>query len=372
MSEFQLTQDQALLQETIREFARLEISPAASKIDWEATLSSEISAKLPSLGLYGILVPAEFGGAGADFLSLLLVTEELSKVSGSVGARISLHNAVVCDTLLFSTNNHLKTALLPKLASGNVGAFIVDPRSAVPCRKEKEEIILDGASEFVINADVASIFLVLGKMQDGKSTLVCFSREDLVDSSGVKISEPKKLLGMRAAGTARIEFHSVRLPLNSTVFEPEVLPAGLRRLHTNSRLAVAAQALGIAQAALDSEVQYANERAQFNTKIGNFYAVQDFIAQDQIAIQTARLLTYKIASEMRNLRTLDRDGAVAKVSSSNAAVQTARHAIRIHGGYGFIRDYLVERYLRDARVTQSYLESNESLKAKIAESLLGQ
>src|SRR5579872_2411827 len=228
MSEFQLTQDQALLQETIREFARLEISPAASKIDWEATLSSEISAKLPSLGLYGILVPAEFGGAGADFLSLLLVTEELSKVSGSVGARISLHNAVVCDTLLFSTNNHLKTALLPKLASGNVGAFIVNPRPAVSCRKEKEEIILDGASEFVINADVASIFLVLGKMQDGKSTLVCFSREDLVDSSGVKISEPKKLLGMRAAGTARIEFHSVRLPLNSTVFEPEVLPAGLR------------------------------------------------------------------------------------------------------------------------------------------------
>jgi alkylation response protein AidB-like acyl-CoA dehydrogenase len=370
MSEFQLSQDQTLLQETIRQFAQEEISSAASKIDWEARIPAEISTKLPSLGLYGISVPAEFGGAGADFLSLVLVTEELSKVSGSVGARISLHNAVVCDTLLFSTNNHLKTTLLPKLASGNVGAFIVDPKSTISCTVEKDQIILDGSCEFVLNADSASVLLVLAKMKGGGSNLVCFSEEDLEDSSGLKISEPKKLLGMRAAGTAKIEFHNVRLPLNSTVFEPEVLPAGLNRIHINARLAVAAQALGIAQAALDAEVKYANERVQFNTKIGKFYAVQDFIAQDQIAVQTARLVTYKTAAEMRNLRTLERDSAVAKVSSSNAAVQTARHSIRVHGGYGFIRDYPVERYLRDARVTQVYLESNESLKAKIAESLL--
>jgi alkylation response protein AidB-like acyl-CoA dehydrogenase len=271
---------------------------------------------------------------------------------------------------MFSTNNHLKTTLLPKLASGSVGAFTIDPRSTISYRLEKDQIVLDGSSEYVVNADRASIFLVLAKIKDGTRTLVCFSTDDFDVGSSLQVSEPKKLLGMRAAGTAAIEFKNLRLPLSAMVFEPEALQMGLDRIVTNMRLAVAAQALGIGQAALDSEVKYANERSQFNSKIGKFYAVQDYIAMDQIAVQTVRLLTYKIAAEMRNLHTLDRDTAVAKVSSSNAAVQTARHSIRVHGGYGFIRDYPVERYLRDARVTQSYLESNEALKARIAESLL--
>ncbi len=138
-----------------------------------------------------------------------------------------------------------------------------------------------------------------------------------------------------------------------------------------SRLAVAAQALGIGQASLDAEIKYANERVQFNTKIGSFYAVRDFIAQDEIALETARSLTYSVASEIQTLATLSRDSAIAKVSSSNAAVQTARHSIRVHGGYGFVRDYPVERHLRDARGTQIYIESNEELKSQIAGSLLG-
>ncbi len=136
-------------------------------------------------------------------------------------------------------------------------------------------------------------------------------------------------------------------------------------------MAVAGQALGIAQASLDAAIKYSNERSQFNKKIGSFYAVKDYIAQDEIAIQSARSITYSASSEVLSSPTLQRDTSIAKVSSSNAAVQAARHSIRVHGGYGFIRDYPVERYLRDARATQIYIESNEALKEQIAGSLLG-
>ncbi|MDA4111104.1 MAG: acyl-CoA dehydrogenase family protein [Thaumarchaeota archaeon] len=367
--EFRLTQDQELLQETIRDFAKDEISPQASKIDLDAGIPGDLLSKLPSLGLFGITTPSEYGGAGADFLSLLLVIEELSKVSGSLGARISFHNAVVCEAILNSPNDALKSALLPKLASGTMGAFSIDPTSTVSCKIEGEDFVLDGHSEYVLSADTAGVFLILAKMRDAGKTFFCFSKER--ESSGFQIDAPKKLLGMRAGGTAKISFNSFRLPKDAKVFDGEGNSIALNHILATSRLAVAGQALGIGQAALDAELKYANERSQFNSKIGKFYAVKDFISMDQISLQTSRLLTYKTAAEIGTLQTLDRDSCVAKVSASSAAVQTARHSIRVHGGYGFIRDYPVERYLRDARVTQSYLESNESLKAKIAESLLG-
>jgi len=368
---FELTQDQQLLQETVREFARGELAPSAAKMDWEAKVPNEIFGKLPSLGLFGISLPAEYGGAGADFLSLLLVTEELSKISGSLGARVSFHNAVVCDTIASSKNQELKSALLPKLVSGSLGAFVIDPKSTIKSSFEGSQIVLNGSAQYAANADAAGVFLILAKMKDGSKSFVSFAKDQDEEIPGFAVSAPEKLLGMRAAGTAKVEFLNFPLPKNAILFDDNEVSAAMRRILTRSRLAVAGQALGIGQAALDAEISYANERSQFNTKIGKFYAVQDFIAADHIAIETARMIAYKTSREIEDSHTLERDSAVAKVSSSNAAVQTARHSIRIHGGYGFIRDYPVERYLRDARVTQSYIESNEALKAKIAESLLG-
>lgn len=369
--DYALTQDQQLLQETVREFAREEIAPSAAKMDWEAKIPAEIFGKLPSLGLYGLTVPAEYGGAGADFFSLLLVTEELSRISGSLGARVSFHNAVVCDSIASSENAELKEALLPKLVSGGLGAFVIDPRASIEGLIEGNDIVLNGASQHVANADSAGVFLILARMKEGAQSLVSFAIDRSRETPGIAVSAPEKLLGMRAAGTARVEFRDFRLPINSILFDTTKAAAAVRRIWTRSRLAVAGQALGIGQAALDAATSYANERSQFNTRIGKFYAVQDFIAADHIALEAARLLTYRTAMEIDRSPGAERDSAVAKVSASNAAVQAARHSIRIHGGYGFIRDYPVERYLRDARVTQSYIESNEALKARIAEALLG-
>ncbi|MDG6924374.1 MAG: acyl-CoA/acyl-ACP dehydrogenase [Nitrososphaerota archaeon] len=145
----------------------------------------------------------------------------------------------------------------------------------------------------------------------------------------------------------------------------------MQQITAKARLIVAAQALGIGQASLDAAIKYSNERSQFKTTIGSFYAVRDFIAQDEISLQSARSITYSVADEISLFQTPMRDSAIAKIAASDAAVSASRHSIRIHGGYGFIRDYQVERYLRDARATQIYIESNEALKGDIAGSLLG-
>jgi alkylation response protein AidB-like acyl-CoA dehydrogenase len=364
-----MSQEQELLRQTISEMAQSEIVPLASKIDWEGNVPEDLRRKLPGFGLLGITIPQEFGGAGADFSSLVLAVEELSKASGSLGAQVSFHNGIVAEALIASTNNGLRNRLLPKLASGVFGACCLEPNTGISCRVGGGKVLLSGRSEYVMSAASAGVFLVLAKKNDGGRVLVCFSIDDA--KGNVEVGPTKKLLGMRAADTASVTLHNLELSLDAMVFEPERIDGSLAQLFARSRLAVAAQALGIGQASLDAEIKYSNERSQFKTKIGSFYAVRDFIAQDEVSIQNARCVTYSVASQVSTLATVSRDSAIAKVSSSNSAVQAARHSIRVHGGYGFVRDYPVERYLRDARATQIYIESNESLKSQIAGSLLG-
>ena len=379
---YELTQEQQILRETIRDFAQSEIAPLASKIDWECKVPPELFTKLPQFGLLGISVPSELGGASADFLSLIIAIEEVSRASGSLGAQLSFHNAVVCETLSSSQNSKLRQALLPRLVTGTLGAFDFStlheeskPKQIL-CRIEGSDLIVNGHSEYVISAASANVFLVLGNLRgEGRreleNVIFAFSK-DQVSEEQFTVGEPKKLLGMRASDTAKISFKELRLPLESLVYEVSKVREALPWLLARANLAVAGQGLGLAQASIDASVKYANERSQFNTKIGNFYAVQDMIASDSVDLETARALTYVIAGEINTTSTLERDSSIAKIASSNAAVRASRHAIRVHGGYGFTRDYPVERYARDARFTQIYTESNEDLKALVAKSLLGQ
>lgn len=362
-----LTQEQELLRATISDFAKTEIAPLASKIDWEAQIPAELASKLPGLGLYGISTPIEYGGAGTDLTSLILAVEEISKVSGSLGMQIAVHNAIVCESLLASPNPDLKKSLLSKLASGVLGAFSFDPKSTVSCEMKGSDILVNGVSEYVVNAASAGVFVVLAKLNSGEKILFGFARESTDET--FRTGPAKKLLGMRSSGTARIEFTDAKFPAGSLLCDAKATDNLLSRLLVKSRLAIAGVALGIAQASIDAAVKYSNERKQFNTKIGNFYAIQDFIATDEVSVQSSRSLTYSVSSDSAS-ETLLRDSAVAKISASNAAVQAARHSIRVHGGYGFIRDYPVERYLRDARATQLLMESNETLKAEVAKSLM--
>lgn len=357
------------MKQTIGELAESEIAPLASKMDFECSVPSELNAKLPSFGLLGITIPSEFGGVGADFLSLVIAVEEVSKASGSLGARLSFHNAVVAEALIASTNSDLRSRLLRKLASGSFAAFSLHP-AVLRCRVVGDELLINGTVEFVMSAASADVFLVLAQTPDGKEVIVSFEKEQ-TRSNSLIIGASKQLLGMRATETASLTFRDLAVPKDSLVFEPDRTGQALTQLRARARLAVAAQALGIGQASIDAEVKYANDRKQFNTKIGGFYAVRDLIAQDEIAVECARSVTFSVASDIVKLPTLSRDSAISKIAASTAAVQAARHSIRVHGGYGFVRDYPVERYLRDARATEIYLESNEALKSEVAGSVLG-
>jgi alkylation response protein AidB-like acyl-CoA dehydrogenase len=380
---YELTQEQQILRETIRDFAQSEIVPQASKIDSECEFPPELLAKLPRFGLFGVTVPSELGGAGADFLSLVIAIEEVSRASGSLGASLSFHNAAICEALISSTNTTLRERMLRRLTSGSLGAYDVstihqeNKSKQIICRIDDSTLLVNGYSDFVVNAAAADIFLVLGTREKTDSEnepepiIFCFSRAE-TSKDQFSVGEPRRLLGMRASQIAKISFNNLRLPLQSLVYEISKVKQGLRLILARGNLAVASQALGIAQASIDASVKYANERLQFGTKIGNFYAVQDMIASDSVDLETARSLTYLTAQEINSSSNLERDAAIAKISSSNAAVQASRHAIRVHGGYGFTRDYPVERFARDARLTQIYTESNEELKARIAKSLLGQ
>jgi alkylation response protein AidB-like acyl-CoA dehydrogenase len=370
---YKLSQEQEILRETIREFARTEIAPLAADIDESSSIPQELLVELPEFGLYGITLPAESGGAGADFLSLVVSIEEVSKASGSLGARLCVHNAIVGEAFLLSENTALRGAFLHKLASGSLGAFALYPsasereRGVVSCSFQGSNIILEGSASFVINAASADIFLIRARVQDTVSdeALVAFSKS-AASKDAFEISSPKKLLGMRASDTATLSFHDLKLPIESLVSDVAQTGAILEKLNARARLAIAAVALGIGQASVDASVKYANERSQFNTKIGKFYAVQEMIASDIVSLESARSITYQAAAEINSSRSLGRDSATAKICSSNAALGAARHSIRIHGGYGFTRDYPVERYARDARLTLICFESNERLKSEIA------
>ncbi len=383
--QFELTQEQEILRETARDFAQREIAPISSRIDSDCNVPSELFAELARLGMFGISVPSVFGGAEADFLSVFIVGEEISRASGSLGALVAFHNAVICESLLKSKNAKLKKDLLPNLAAGSLGAFDFSAlqverdskgKSKVNCKIEGGDLVIDGKADFVFGASFAKVFLVLANLETPSQTekvLFAFSKDKIKDGI-FTIGEPKKLLGMRASGSASISFNSFRLSKESLVHEISETSAALNEVLSKARLAVASQALGIAQASLDASVKYSNERAQFETKIGEFYAVQDMIASAQIELVTSRSLSYLVASKIANYRDLEeiqRDSAASKISASNASISAARRSIRIHGGYGFTRDYPVERYARDARLTLIFPETNEDLKSLIARSLLG-
>ncbi len=383
---FELTQEQQLLRETARDFSEKEIFSLGAKIDSERRVPPDLLAKLSLLGLLGVTVPGKYGGAGADFLSQVIVSEEVSRASGSLGFQVAFHNALLCDALVASSNDTLKELLLPKLVGGcgapDLSAALVtdldNVDKGITCEINGGKIRINGSSENVPSASEATVFLIVASLANSKEKVaVAFSKDDLrSQANSLSVGPPKRLLGMRAAGAASVSFKGLELPTDRLLYEPPKARSAIENeLLPRSRLAMASVALGIAQAAIDASATYANQRMQFNKKIGSFYAVKDMIATSETELQTARYLTYHAASRVEPGASSDpsvaRDSAIAKISASLAAVNSARRAIRVHGGYGFMRDYPVERYARDARLTPVFPETNEELKSFLASSMLG-
>ncbi len=377
--DFQLSEDQRLVRDTARAFAEEQVRPLAAKIDAEARFPTETMGKLAELGFLGIFAPPEYGGAGLDYLSYTLVVEEISRVCAATGVIVSAHNSLACFPLMqFGTEQQKERFLLPLAKGEALGAFaLTEPEAGSDAASQKtvavddgDAFVLNGSKIFITNATVAKVFLVfcLTDPPAGVRGITCLIVER--DAPGFSIGKKEETLGIRGSGACSLHFDSVRVPKDQVLGEPN---RGFRVAMTTldaGRIGIAAQAVGIIQAALDESVRYSKERKQFGKSISSFQALQWMIADTSTELAAARWLTYRAAALKDAGEAYTLEAAQAKLFASEMATRAAHRAMQIHGGYGYTREFVVERLYRDARITEIYEGTSEIQRLVIASQVL--
>ncbi|WDP92795.1 MAG: acyl-CoA dehydrogenase family protein [Desulfobacter sp.] len=373
-----------VVRKTVREFAENEIRPHAAQMDREGRFPEEIVEKMRPLNYFGLQVPRELGGAGLDTISYAIAVEELSRVSASLGLCVTVHNSVgIYPILAFGTREQIER-LVPDLASGkHIGAFCLTEANAgsdaggveTTARKVAGEYLLNGTKIFVTNGGVCDIVLIFAVdfLEDeaaGRPAANVFIVEKT--RPGFSVGEIEDLCGMRANPVSSLFFEDCAIPETNLLGRPgQGLKIGLTALDTG-RIGIAAQALGIAQAAFEAALAYAKERQQFNTPISKFQTIQNYLAQMATSIDASRLLLYRAAAAKDRGGPFSAEASMAKLHCSATATSVTDLAVQIHGGYGYSKEYDVERYYRDAKVTQIYEGTSEIQKLVIARHLLTQ
>lgn len=376
---FDLNEDQRQLRGTLRDFCDKEIAPHAERRDHEGRFEPGLIEKLAELGLFGAYVPAELGGAGLDYASYLLAVEELSRGCGATGILVSAHHSLCVDPILSHGTDAQKAKYLPKLAAGEwIGCFsLTEPGSgsdagAARCRAERDGSgwRVNGAKCFVTNgaeASVVVLFAVTDPMSE-RRRMTAFIVDK--DCPGWRVGKVEKKLGIRASSTTELVFEDCRLPGDAVLGEVgRGLPVALGTLD-GGRLGVSAQAIGISQAALDAALRYSETRLAFGKPISNFQAIQWKLSDMATALAAARMLTLRGAWLKQNKRPYGTESSMAKLFSSEMSSRVTAMAIQVFGGYGYICDYPVERYLRDAKVTELYEGTSEIQRLVIARKVL--
>jgi alkylation response protein AidB-like acyl-CoA dehydrogenase len=376
---FDFTEDQKLIQQTAREFAREEIAPTAVQRDKDGTFPTEIVAKLGELGFMGMMVSPDYGGAGMDTLSYVLAMEEISKVDASVGVIMSVNNSLVTYGLQKYGSEHIKQTYLTPLAQGQkLGAFCLsEPEAGSDATSQKTEAFhngdiweLTGSKNWITNGTSADYFLVVAQTDRAKAHrgITTF----LVEKgwAGFEHGVKEDKLGIRSSDTCSLHFNKTPVPDENVIWEVGKGFNFAMDTLNGGRIGIAAQALGIAAASLDAAVKYSKERKAFGQPIKEFQAVQFKIADMSMKLEGARLLTYRAAAMKDAGQKYIKEAAMAKLYASRVAVENALEAIQIHGGYGYVREYLVERYLRDAKITEIYEGTSEVQHIVIARELL--
>lgn len=378
---FQLTEEQLMIQESAKDFAQNEIAPSAVQRDKTAEFPYEIVKKLGELGFMGMMVPPEFGGAGLDTISYVLAMIEISKADASVGVIMSVNNSLVCYGLEKYGSAYIKEKYLTPLAKGEkLGAFALsEPEAGSDATKQKttadkdgDFYVLNGIKNWITNGTTADYVLVMATTNKelghkGISTILVEKGTPGFDH-GVK--EDK--LGIRSSDTCSLTFQNCKVPASNLVWEEGKGFNFAMNTLNGGRIGIAAQAIGIAEASLDAAVKYSKERKAFGQTISNFQAIQFMLADMSVRVDAAKLLTLKAAALKDAGKPYFKEAAAAKLYSSKIAVQNALDAIQIHGGYGYVREYLVERYLRDAKITEIYEGTSEIQRIVIARALLDQ
>ena len=377
--DFELTEEQRMVRDTTRAYAEKELKPIASGLDHDSVYPQEQLQKLGAMGLMGVFVPEEFGGSGLDRVAYIAALEEISKVWASLGVIMSVNNSLVCGPLVRFGTEAQKKRYLPRVASGEwLGCYALTEPAAgsdagsiqTQAKRAGDDYVLNGNKVFTTNGSRANLAIVYAVTDpsSGKNGISAFLVER--QTSGYVVDKIEDKLGLNASETAALRFENCRVPRENLLgHEGEGFRIALETLD-GGRIGIAAQALGIAQACLEASLAYSQERKQFGEPIANFQAIQWMLADMATEIDAARLLTYRAASLQQQGKNVTREAAMAKLFASEASNRAAYKAVQIFGGYGYIKDFPVERFFRDARVTTLYEGTSEIQRLIIARQLL--
>jgi butyryl-CoA dehydrogenase len=377
--DFELTDEQQLIRDAVREFAEAEIVPIAAEIDRDHRFPAELLPKLAEMNLMGMTFPEKEGGAGADYVSYVIAVEEISRACASTGIIMSSHNSLATWPIYTFGSRAQKDQYMHDMTSGRrLGAFALTEPAAgtdaaagtTTATPTADGYALNGSKMFISNAPHAEIYIVFAKTDPDRGTrgISAFIVEK--DTPGFAVGEAEHKMGIRGSSTPPLYFTDCRIPREALLGEEgEGFKIAMATLD-GGRIGVSAQALGIAQAALEASVDYAKERVQFGKPIANLQAIQWMIADSALEVDAARLLVYRAAACVASGRPYSTEGAMAKLFASETATRVAGRAIQIHGGYGYTEAYPVERNYRDAKITELYEGTSEVQRMVIARSAL--
>jgi len=367
-----------MLRTAAREFANGEIAPIAAEIDATEVIPDSLRKKLRENNFFSLLIPAEYGGAGVDTVSYALVMEEISRASAAVAITISVHNSVGATPIQMFGTEEQKRKWLPLLATRYLGAFaLTEPGSgsdsaALITRAERrgDEYVLNGTKTFVTNGKHADVFLLMARThrEHKHRGISAFLVERT--APGLKVGRAIDKMGIRGSDTVELHLEDCRVPVANRILEEGHGFRVAMQALDGGRIGVAAQALGIAQASLEAAARYARERVQFDKPISEFQAIQWMVADMAAEIDAARLLTLRAAWLKDQGLPCGPQASMAKLLASRVARTAADRAVQIHGGYGYTKEFPVERYYRDAKVTELYEGTSEIQRIVIANSIL--
>ncbi|MFH0992320.1 MAG: acyl-CoA dehydrogenase [bacterium] len=377
--DFQFTETQLMIQQTARQFAQDELAPSADERDEKELFPFEAVKKMGELGFMGMMVSEQYGGAGLDTISYVLAEEEISKVDASAGVIMSVNNSLVCWGLETFGSEEQKQKYLTNLATGrSLGAFALSEPEAgsdatnqrTGAVKDGDYYILNGTKNFITNGANADVVLVMAATDRSKGAKGVSAFIVEKGTPGYAIAKKERKMGIRSSDTVSLSFEDCRIPaLNRIGEEGSGIKFALKTLD-GGRIGIASQALGIAQASLEAAVHYSKERKAFDKPIAELQAIQFKLADMATQIEAARLLTLRAAALKDQKQNYSAAAAMAKLYASKVAVEAALEAIQIHGGYGYMREYKVERFLRDAKITEIYEGTSEIQRIVISRSLL--
>ncbi|AVP56105.1 acyl-CoA dehydrogenase, short-chain specific [Clostridium tetani] len=375
---FALTREQEFVRQMVREFAETEVKPIAAEIDETERFPMENVEKMAKLGMMGIPIPKEYGGAGGDVLSYIIAVEELSKVCGTTGVIVSAHTSL-CASLIYEhgTEEQKQKYLIPLAKGEKIGAFgLTEPNAGTDAAGQQsvaidmgDHYLLNGSKIFITNGGVADVAVVFAMTDRSKGTrgISAFILEK--GMPGFSVGKVEDKMGIRASSTTELIFEDVKVPKENMIGkEGRGFGIAMKTLD-GGRIGIASQALGIAEGALEEAITYMKERKQFGRELYKFQGLSWMMADMKVAIESARLLVYQAAWKKQNKLPYSEEAAMAKLHAANVAMDVTTKVVQLFGGYGYTKDYPVERMMRDAKITEIYEGTSQVQQMVISGSL---